>query len=211
MGPEPEVASVLGQKGEIRAGWEGAQQQALRVGGGLGAPRPLRRLPGACLAFPAPAGLPRGQVPAARPSLCVGIPLGEQSGSLQTREAGGELSKPGLPGPELRLLFLFPPIQISSKKACPVIRLIPSWLCLHVKCLHTERRGVGQLGKTGPGPLSGDFRRGLLASSGPPSADRHVPSPQKLTPPPQGREAGPRLPLPALLSSGAGQGQCRSL
>ena len=88
--------------------------------------RPLCCLPGAGLAFPALAGLPRGQVPAVRPSLCVGISLGEQIRGLQAREAGGELFKPGLHGSELRLLFLFPPpVQILNKKACPAIRLIP--------------------------------------------------------------------------------------
>lgn len=66
-------------------------------------------LPGARLAFPALTGLPRGQVPAVRPSLCMGVPLAEQIRGLQTREAGGELFKSGLHGLELRLLFLLPP------------------------------------------------------------------------------------------------------
>lgn len=91
----------------------------------LGPPTP-HCFPGASLAFPALAGLPRGQVPAVRPSLCVYVSLGEQIRGLQTREAGGELFKPRLHGPELGLLFLLPPpIQILNKKACPVIRLIP--------------------------------------------------------------------------------------
>lgn len=83
-------------------------------------------LPGAHLAFPALAGLPSGQVPAVSPSLCMGVPLGQQIWGLQTREAGGELFKPGLHELELRLLFLLPPpVQILNKKGCPVIRLIP--------------------------------------------------------------------------------------
>lgn len=43
------------------------------------------------LAFPALVGLPRSQVPAVRPSLCVGAPLGERIRGLQTQEAGGGL------------------------------------------------------------------------------------------------------------------------
>lgn len=112
-----EVGSASGSEGGM--GLAPTQEEA------LGPPTPCC-FPAACLAFPALAGVPRGQVPAVRPSLCVCVPLGEQIRGLQTREAGGELFKPGLHGPELRLLFLLPPpIQSLNKKAFPVIRLIP--------------------------------------------------------------------------------------